>query len=94
MKRVRISTTVDAERLALARTLIGLPDSQVIDEALRVLVDQIEGERELAALRAHPYEGDPDLSPLLSSGPALDYHADIPPDVEAMAERRRRALRK
>lgn len=90
MPRTRISTTVDAHNMAIARSLLGKPDSEVIDQALKALIDRLEGEREFAALRKHPYEQDPDLSWQSPQGPPLPYDADVPADVLALAEKRRK----
>ncbi len=90
MKRVRISTTVDRERLAACRRLLGVPDSQLVDRALEALVAELEGERELAALAARPYEDDPDLAWEAPPGPDLPYDGDVPKDVVRLAARRRR----
>jgi len=88
--RVRISTTVDADNLASARSLVGKQDSEVIDQALRALIHNLEHERELAALRDHPYERDPDLTWEAPAGPPLPYDAEIPAEVLALAEKRRK----
>jgi hypothetical protein len=90
MQRVRISTTVDAGRLQTARRLLNQPDSRIIDRALAALIDELEAQRELAALEAHPYERDPDLAWRVPVGPDLPYEGDIPPDVLEMAAHRRR----
>jgi hypothetical protein len=94
MARVRISTTVDAGSLNLARSMLGTPDSEVIDEALKALIDKLEGERELAALQKHPYERDRDLTWESPPGPSLPYDAQVPADVIALAEKRRLKQRK
>ncbi|MGH9000991.1 MAG: hypothetical protein ACRDY7_16555 [Acidimicrobiia bacterium] len=90
MPRVRISTTVDAERLVEARRLVGGPDSRIIDRALAVLVDGLAAEAELAALAAAPYEGDPDLSWEAAPGPDLPYDGEVPPEVLRLAAQRRK----
>lgn len=89
MARVRISTTVDGERLEQARALVQATDSELIDRALKLLLDQVRSEREIAAIRALPYEEDPDLSWEAPPGPDLPYDGDIPADVRALAEQRR-----
>lgn len=90
MSRVRISTTVDAEQLARCRRLAGLTTSKLVDHALRVLADELERERELAALERLPYEEDPDLSWEVPPGPDLPYDGDVPDDVRRLASARRR----
>lgn len=88
--RVRISTTVDAEQLARCRRLFGLTTSKLIDRALRVLAEELERERELAALDRLPYEEDPDLSWEAPPGPDLPYDGDVPEDVRRLVKARRR----
>lgn len=90
MARMRISTTVDAQRLAAARRLLPGTDSRLLDRALAALVEQLEAERELAALTNHPYEDDPDLAWPAPPGPDLPYDGDVPADVMRLAQRRRR----
>lgn len=91
MARTRISTTVDAHRLAVARGRLAVSDSELIDRALAALIEQIEAEREQIALAEHPYEGDPELAWQAPFGPDLPYDRDVPSDVlELAAERRRR----
>lgn len=89
MTRVRISTTVDAERLRTCRRLLAVPDSKLIDRALALLIEEIEGRRELAVLEAQPYESDPELSWVVPAGPDLPYDGDVPADVLRLAESRR-----
>ena len=91
MSRVRISTTVDADDLAAARRLLPGSDSRLLDRALAALVEQLEGEREVAALTAHPYEDDPELAWQAPLGPDLPYDGDVPDDVMKLARQRRRA---
>ncbi len=90
MTRVRISTTVDGERLEQARALVQAPDSELIDKALKLLLDQIRAEREIAAIRAMPYDEDPDLSWEAPPGPDLPYDGEVPEEVRVLAEQRRR----
>ncbi len=92
MNRVRISTTVDASRLAHARQLVGKPDSQLLDRALDALVDEVERAHELTALEAQPYEADPQLAWAAPPGPGLAYEGAVPADVLELAERRRAGL--
>lgn len=89
MNRARISTTVDATTLARARQLLPGSDSLVIDRALTSLLQELEGERELAALAAHPFDADPDLGWEAPAGPDLPYAGDIPEEVLELARRRR-----
>lgn len=89
MDRVRLSTTTDATLLAEARRLIPGPDSRLVDLALAALVEKVETERELEALAAHPYEGDPDVSWSAPPGPDLPYDGPVPADVRKLAARRR-----
>lgn len=91
MARVRISTTVDEGRLARARTLAGVNDGQLVDRALAALLEQLETERELAALDQHPYDDDPDLRWDVPPGPPLPYDGEVPADVLELARRRREA---
>ncbi len=88
MARVRISTTVDGERLARARALTGVSDGKLVDRALVALLEDLEAERELAALDRHPYDDDPDLRWEAPPGPALPYDGEVPADVIALARRR------
>lgn len=91
MKRVRISTTVDAEQLARCRRLFGPGTSKLVDRALRVLGDELERQRELEALERLPYEKDAELSWEAPPGPDLPYDGDVPDDVRRLAAARRRA---
>lgn len=90
MNRVRISATVDADDLERARKLTGARDSQLLDEALRLLVRERRAEQERAALTAQPYDTDPDLAWHAPPGPALPYDGEVPPEVLALARARRR----
>ena len=59
MARTRISTTVDAELLASARTRSGLPDSELVDEALAALLARrraAETDAAYAAYDAQPLD--------------------------------------
>jgi hypothetical protein len=93
MVRVRISTTVDAQQLARVRQLTDAPDSRILDRALAALLEQLEAERELAALSAAPYEDDPDLAWTVPPGPDLPYDGQVPAEVLRLAARRRRRPR-
>ena len=90
MKRVRLSTTVDAERLAKSRRLFKGPDSHLIDRALQALIEEMQGAAELRALEKYPYESDPELAWEVSEGPSLPYDGKVPKKVQALARARRR----
>ncbi len=90
MPRERISTTVDRERLALCRRLVGTNDSVLIDRALAALLDSLEAEREREALEAMPYDADPELAWVAPDGPDLPYDGEIPGAVKRLAAARRR----
>lgn len=68
-------------------------DSQIIDRALAALLEQLEEERELAALSAAPYEDDPDLAWTSPPGPDLPYDGDVPDEVLRLAAKRRKRPR-
>ncbi|MGH8992678.1 MAG: hypothetical protein ACRDYV_18780 [Acidimicrobiia bacterium] len=90
---MRISTTVDAQRLATVRRLMPVTDSQIIDRALTALLEQLEAERELAALSAAPYESDPEVAWAAPTGPDLPYDGKVPAEVLRLAAKRRRRPR-
>jgi hypothetical protein len=90
MNRVRISTTVDAKSLGRARQLLPGADSRLLDQALLALIEDLQEDRELAALAALPYEDDPDLTWEAPPGPDLPYDGDVPEDVVRLALQRRR----
>ena len=90
MNRVRISTTVDATSLGRARQLLPGTDSRLLDRALLALIEDLEEDRELAALTALPYEDDPDLAWEAHPGPDLPYDGEVPEDVIQLALQRRR----
>jgi hypothetical protein len=87
MSRVRISTTVDGDRLDRGRRLVTGSDSQLLDEALVALIEA----REREALLAQPYETDADLPSPTGEMPDLPYDGHVPDDVVRLAEERRRA---
>jgi len=89
MSRVRISTTVDGERLAACRRILETSDSKIVDRALAALVEELEERQELDALEAQPYHDDPDLAWQPPQGPDLPYDGDVPADVARLAARRR-----
>ena len=93
MKRVRVSTTVAQERLDRARRLSGLSDSKLLDRALALLVDRLEAEREIEALKRHPYEKDPELT-WEEPGPVLPYEGEVPEEVLKLARARRGGRRR
>lgn len=90
MARVRISTTVDSERLEACRSLLPVADSVLVDRALAALLDDLEGRREHAALDAHPYEDDPELAWPVPPGPDLPYQGEVPAEVVRLVEAQRR----
>lgn len=90
MSRVRISTTVDRDRLHACRALVALPDSQLIDQALDALATAVLTRQEIDALAAQPYDDDPDLAWLAPPAPDLPYDGEIPAEVLALAKARRR----
>lgn len=94
MSRVRISTTVDGERLARCRALVDGTDSQLLDRALALLLEAQEQERERRALEHLPYDDDPDVSWSAPLGPDLAYLGDVPDEVQRLAEERRRSTRR
>lgn len=89
MNRARVSTTLDAARLARARRLSGLRDSKLLDRALAALIEQLERESEIAALDRHPYDEDPELSSWEAPPVPLPYDGDVPDEVVRLAEQRR-----
>jgi len=89
MSRVRISTSVDADRLARARGF-GL-GRDLIDAALVALIDREEQRRELAALDRSPYDANPELrldDPRVDWDQELPYDGGVPADVIELARRR------
>lgn len=90
MSRVRISSTVDGERLAACRRLAGKPDSKLLDDALASLLEVLEGRDEIEALDRQPYDEDPDLNWEAPPGPALAYDGEVPREVLDLAAARRR----
>lgn len=90
MARVRISTTVDSERLRRCRQAVSAPDSELIDLALAALEREVEQARERRILDVDPYEADfdPDWRP--PSAPLDPYDGSVPKDVLTLARRRRR----
>ena len=90
MNRARISTTVDVGSLERARQLLPGPDSRLLDKALVALIQKLEEDQESAALAAHPYEEDLDLTWMAPAGPDLPYDGDVPKEVTELARQRRR----
>jgi len=93
MSRVRISTTVESEQLEQCRSLLPVPDSELIDRALEALLHALEGEAERRALAEQPYEADPELSWEVPPPRGLAYEGQVPKDVLELAARRRRQRR-
>lgn len=89
MNRVRISTTVDATTWKAARCLLSGSNSEVVEAALLALIENLEAEKERAALAAHPYGEDPDLAWVAPPGPPLPYDASVPDEILRLAEQRR-----
>jgi hypothetical protein len=93
MTRVRISTTVDAKALDEARRLVNGRDGQMLDAAMRALIEKLATEAESKALDSWPYASDLDLrmpDALADDRDALPYDGDVPADVVALARHRRR----
>lgn len=88
---MRISTTVDGERLARSRALLQVSDSQLLDRALAALLEDLEDQRERVALERQPYDDDPDLAWEIEPPPPLPYDGVVPAEVLALAQDRRRA---
>ena len=63
----------------------------MLDRALQALIKQLEEEGERAALVAHPYEDDADLTWQAPPGPDLPYDGDVPEEVIRLARRRHTA---
>lgn len=89
MSRARISTTVDARRLAEVRRRLQTSDSEIVDQALAMLLEALEADDEVRALTEHPYEQDPDLAWEAPSGPVLPWNGDVPQEVLDLAAERR-----
>lgn len=92
MTRVRISTTVDGERLDRARRALRLRDSELFDVALEAALRESIIASELAALERLPYATDPELAlPGLpgDDGSAFPYDGDVPAHVRELAQQRR-----
>ncbi|MCL4443419.1 MAG: hypothetical protein M1456_04930 [Actinobacteria bacterium] len=90
MSRERISTTVDRDRLMACRRLLGTSDSKLFDQALVVLLDELEGDRERQALDVMPYHEDTDIAWEAPEAPSLPYDGEVPEDVQRLAAARRR----
>jgi hypothetical protein len=83
MTRARISTTVDAEKLADARARFGGRDADLFDQALELWLQTELIERERRAILARPYDDDPDLRVQSSEHTVadLEYVGDPPESV-------------
>lgn len=89
MSRTRISTTVDAERIARCRGALGVSDSELLDRALAALLRELVGAHERRALEAAPYEDDPELAWQSPPGPDLPYDGPVPEEAMRLAAQRR-----
>lgn len=90
MSRVRISATVDGDRLEEVRRLTGARDSVLLDDALDALLRRLVAEHERAALERQPYDADPDLAWTAPEAPDLPYSGEVPAEVLELAAARRR----
>jgi hypothetical protein len=90
MSRVRISTTVDRDRLATCRRLLGTNDSKLFDQALAALLEDLEGARERQALVVMPDHEGADFASEDPEPPSLPYEGEVPEDVQRLAAARRR----
>lgn len=70
--------------------MTGARDSALLDAALGALLEHLVAERDGDALRAQPYDDDPDLAWSAPPAPALPYDGDVPAEVMALAKARRR----
>ena len=95
MVRVRISTTVDSDLLAQARASVPeANDAALMDRALAELTRQVERKREREVLSRLPYDLDPELDlPQAPLPDGLPYDGPVPPDVQQLADERRRQRR-
>lgn len=92
MKRVRISTTVDATKLERARSLVGTTDAQMIDRALEALIVEVNAAAERDALRRLPYDKDRELDlPAATFAGELPYDGEVPREILETARKRRAA---
>lgn len=90
MTRVRVSTTVDEGTLRAARAQLGLRDSELLDRALRALLDELDARAELRALDQAPYDADEALQlPEPNLEGEIPYDGAVPADVIELARRRR-----
>lgn len=89
MSRTRVSTTVDAERIAQCRAALGVSDSELLDRALAALLRELVGAQERRALEAAPYEDDPELAWQAPPGPDLPYDGPVPEEATRLAAQRR-----
>jgi hypothetical protein len=92
MTRARISTTVDAEKLADARARFGGRDADLFDQALELWLRTELIEHERRAILARPYDDDPDLRVQTTEHTIADlpYDGEPPESVRRLAELRRK----
>jgi hypothetical protein len=92
MSRVRISTTVDSALLARARASVPeTNDAALMDRALAELTKQVEQKREREVLARLPYDLDLELDlPQAPLPGGLPYNGPVPPEVQQLADKRRR----
>lgn len=91
MNRVRVSTTIDGDRLSRARELTSVRDSELFDLAIDALLQALIARRETEAIGRFPYHADPELHMGRGAGDAdneLDYTGGVPPEVRALAKKR------
>lgn len=95
MTRVRISTTVDRDLLARARESVpGTNDAGLMDRALAELTRQVQQTREREVLDRLPYDLDPDVGgPQAPLPHGLPYDGPVPPEVQRLADERRKVPR-
>ncbi len=84
---------MDAARLERCRELLGVSDSQLVDDALGALLRELSGAVERAAIDAWPYEQDPDVAWQAPPGPDLPYDGQVPEAVQRLAAERRAQYR-
>ena len=85
---MRISTTIDQERLDEARRRTGDRDSHLFDRALIALLESLDAEAELRALADAPYATDAELSMPDAPGAGDPYDGAVPANVMRLAKQR------